>query len=192
MTASEPETRQASTEGAGTPDITLPSLAQDYLHNKDEVMELLLTLTKALKEEREARHILEKQLADMQTQLKQVKETAHQQSLRLPDTIRDNLNRDIEEMLAVHDMEFADDYVNESVEELEARMDALEEKLKDVQREQPDLPENDNTLAENGEGSYLSGDAKVWIEVDHSSDILDIDMHDYLKPPRKSPWSPKI
>jgi len=178
----------ASTDGIATPDITLPSLAQDYLQNKDEIMSLLLQLTKALKEERAARQDMENRLADMETRLKQVQHTAHQQTLRLPNTIKDNLDRDIEEMLIVHDAEFADRYVNESVEELAERMDALEQKLKDVRRELPNLPDDDNTLVEESEGHYLTGDAKVWIEVDRSSDILDVDMLGE-KPAQRSPWN---
>jgi phage shock protein A len=92
------ESRQAPTDRAGTPDITLPSLAQDYLQNKNSVMELLLTLTKALKEEREARQIVQKQLADMQKHVEQLQQTARQHAVQLPDTVRFNLDRDIEEM----------------------------------------------------------------------------------------------
>lgn len=176
--ASEP--RQAPAEDAETPDITLPSLAQDYLHNKDEVMELLLTLTKALKEEREARRGLEKQLADMQTQLERVQETARQQALYLPDTIRWNLGRDMEDMFFNREGDFADAGIYEEVGDLETRLCALEEMLKDKKREHPDQMENDETLVEEEGGPRRVPDR---VEVDLISDPIDIDMADQIEMP---------
>ena len=181
VVTNDSESRKASTEGADTPDITLPSLAQDYLQNKDEVMELLLKLTKALKEERDARQLVEKQLgdmqkqyADMQTHVEELQQTARQHAVQLPDAVRYNLDNHIEEMLEGFEDRFADMGVYKNVVDLERRINAMEEKLKDVKREQSD-PLKEKGLVEEGEGSYLSRRGQKRIYED-SSDPIEVDM----------------
>jgi len=173
------ESRKASTEGAETPDITLPSLAQDYLQNKDEVMELLLKLTKALKEEREARHTMEREFAEMKTQQTQMRQTVDQQASQLPETVRRNIQQDIEDMLDDRDDQFASIGVHEDIEELERQMHSLEEQFRDLKREQPGQLETHETLVEEG-GPRRVPDR---VEVDLISDPFDVDMSDVIMKP---------
>jgi len=172
-------TRKASTGSADNPEITLPSLAQDYLQNKDEVMELLLKLTKALKEEREARHTMEREFAELKTQQTQMRQTVNQQASQLPETVRMNINRDIEDMLDDRDDQFANIGVYEDIGELGRQMHSLEEQFRDLKREQPGQLENDETLVEEG-GPRRVPDR---VEVDLISDPFDVDMSDVLMKP---------
>jgi hypothetical protein len=63
----------ATTTRSGTSDtsvVTLSALAQNYAQNRDEVMELLLKLTKALKEERDFRDTLLSRVTEIEKSIK--------------------------------------------------------------------------------------------------------------------------
>jgi len=112
-----------------TSGVSLTALAQSYTEHRDEVMEILLKLTKALKDEREWRDATLTRLSKLETEVKTIKETTTKDTRDLEKFGKSvqKLDENMEDVLNWSD--FDDEGMMEDISALTTRLDLVELEL---------------------------------------------------------------